>query len=284
MNGTPAVRHRLVGAALRRYREHRGFRLEDAATVLECDRSKISRIETGQRGVRNRDLRDLLNEYGIGEHEQAILVVLANPKRVRGWWADYEDVLTADQRDLAIMESLAARTFAYHSQQIPALLQTEEYARAVTSASRLPLGQRAVEAMLARQQSILGKNELELTVIIGESALRQQVGGADVMQVQLTHLADVCENNTGVNLQVQPFASTAPALDLGGLTILTFAPDLGIVHLSGISGAIYLADPYEVACYKAAFTQIRNASISVPDSAAMLRRLAAGATGSDRAA
>jgi transcriptional regulator with XRE-family HTH domain len=46
----PSARRLLIGAALRRYREDLGFILEDAARVLECDRSKISRIETGQRG------------------------------------------------------------------------------------------------------------------------------------------------------------------------------------------------------------------------------------------
>jgi transcriptional regulator with XRE-family HTH domain len=62
---TLPVRRRLVGATLRRYREHLGYGLADAARVLECDRSKISRIETGQRGIRIRDLRDLLREYGV---------------------------------------------------------------------------------------------------------------------------------------------------------------------------------------------------------------------------
>ena len=53
------MRRRLVGGALRRYREHMGYALEDAARVLDCDRSKISRIETGQRGIRPKELREL---------------------------------------------------------------------------------------------------------------------------------------------------------------------------------------------------------------------------------
>ena len=51
------MRRRVVGGALRRYRENVGYALEDAARVLECDRSKISRIETGQRGIRPKELR-----------------------------------------------------------------------------------------------------------------------------------------------------------------------------------------------------------------------------------
>jgi transcriptional regulator with XRE-family HTH domain len=78
-NGTSAMRWRMVGAALRRYRETSKYTLADAADVLECDRSKLSRIETGQRGIRARDLRDLLTEYGVGEHERAFLIALASP-------------------------------------------------------------------------------------------------------------------------------------------------------------------------------------------------------------
>ena len=49
---TPPARRRLLGAALRRHRESLGYRLDAAARILECDRSKISRIESGQRGIR----------------------------------------------------------------------------------------------------------------------------------------------------------------------------------------------------------------------------------------
>jgi transcriptional regulator with XRE-family HTH domain len=73
----PSARRLLIGAALRRYREDLGFILEDAARVLECDRSKISRIETGQRGIRPKELRELLTEYGVSEREQSTLTAIA---------------------------------------------------------------------------------------------------------------------------------------------------------------------------------------------------------------
>jgi transcriptional regulator with XRE-family HTH domain len=47
-----STQRQLVGSALRRYRANVGYALEDAAKVLDCDRSKISRVETGQRGIR----------------------------------------------------------------------------------------------------------------------------------------------------------------------------------------------------------------------------------------
>jgi transcriptional regulator with XRE-family HTH domain len=65
-----------IGVALRTYRETVGYRLEDAAMVLECDKSKISRLETGVRGIRARDLRELLTAYGVPASRQQELVRL----------------------------------------------------------------------------------------------------------------------------------------------------------------------------------------------------------------
>lgn len=67
MTDAPPVRRRLLGAALRRFREQAGYTLDDAARILTCGRSKISRIETGQRGIRATELRELLAEYGVDE-------------------------------------------------------------------------------------------------------------------------------------------------------------------------------------------------------------------------
>src|SRR5690242_11322294 len=69
MAGGTSLRGRVVGAALRRYREMIGYQLEDAARVLDCDRSKISRIEAGVRGIRMLELRILLGEYGADADE-----------------------------------------------------------------------------------------------------------------------------------------------------------------------------------------------------------------------
>ena len=89
----PPIRRRLVGRELRRYRESLGLTLEDAARTLECDRSKISRIETGERGIRGKELRELLDDYGVADDEQALLMLLADRHGASGWPQDYAGVL-----------------------------------------------------------------------------------------------------------------------------------------------------------------------------------------------
>ena len=63
----PPVRRRLVGRALRRYRENLGYTLSDAARVLECHASKVSRIENGERGIRAKELREITLGLRPGE-------------------------------------------------------------------------------------------------------------------------------------------------------------------------------------------------------------------------
>jgi transcriptional regulator with XRE-family HTH domain len=278
----PPVRRRLVGAALRRYRENLGYGLEEAAHILDCDRSKISRIETGQRGIRAKELRELLTEYGVPEDEQAALAAIAHRGRQHGWWQAYSDVLTDASQDFIILEASASEILAYEPIGVPDLLQTEGYARAVAEADPNCMEEEqrahAAEAKLARQQLILGERGTRFEVIIGEGALHQVVGGGDVMRPQLTRLASVAGAGAGsIGLQVLPFAAGAQAASgYGPMSILRFAdtPSLGVVHLAGLSGGVSLEGQEDAARYVRAFAGLRAAALSPAASARLLRDMA----------
>jgi transcriptional regulator with XRE-family HTH domain len=278
----PPARRRLLGAALRRHRESLGYRLDDAARILECDRSKISRIESGQRGIRARDLRDLLTNYGVSEPEQQTLTAIAHPHRASGWWQPYTGVLPAPWLDYLITEAAASQIHTYQPQQIPDLLQTPDYARAVAAADpALPPGPQdlILEAMLTRQQLILAERRPELAVVIGEAALHQVVGDTEVMRAQLTRLAEMSATCPQITLQVLPFATGAhPAGASGPLSILRFAdaPSLGVVHLPGPNGGIILDSPPAVASHTRAFTLLRASALTPAATTQLLRDMAAG--------
>ena len=82
--------------------------------------SKISRIETGQRGIRGKELRELLAEYGIGDEQQAILTALADPRGAFGWHRDYADVLPGAWQDYLILEAAASKIWATRPSGSPA--------------------------------------------------------------------------------------------------------------------------------------------------------------------
>ncbi|HVT69333.1 MAG TPA: Scr1 family TA system antitoxin-like transcriptional regulator, partial [Trebonia sp.] len=134
MPGKPPVRRRLLGSALREYRLSLGYNLDEPARILECDRSKISRIETGERGIRAKELRELLTEYGVPAAEQEALLAIAHRGRDSGWWLDYRDVLPADAQDYVSMEIAATEILVFEPNQVPDLLQTPDYMRAAAAA------------------------------------------------------------------------------------------------------------------------------------------------------
>ena len=279
MTAIPPIRRRIVGAALRRYREQLGYALDDAAHMLDCDRSKISRIETGHRGIRRRELLELLTEYGADKQAQDVLAMIADTRGTQGWWHVYADVLPDACLDYFALETAASRILVFGAQQVPDLLQTEQYASAVAGArpGRSPAElQRLTDVCLARQEIVLTESRPEVVVIIGEAALRQAVGGHEVMRAQLASLADVSSEFPKVSIRVLPFACGAHAAGAtGSFTVLRYAPDLGMVHLAGISGGAFFEEQQDVMAYASAFEQLEMSALSPAASACLIRQIQA---------
>ena len=281
MVSSPPVRRRLVGRALRRHRESLGYTLDDAAQVLECDRSKISRIETGQRGIRRKELLELLAEYGIAGEQRAILTALADLRGAFGWHRDYADILAGAWKDYLILETAASKIAAYEAQRVPGLLQSPAYARVLAEADPAladdDARDRAVAAALARQQAILDERRPEIHLVIGEAALHQQVGSETVMDEQLSLLAKASGDSGMLTVQVMPFDSGAhAAAGEGSPAILQFteAPGLGMVHVGGIGGGVCLEGEDAIAAYLRVFEQLHASALSPAQSALLLRGMA----------
>jgi transcriptional regulator with XRE-family HTH domain len=275
------VRRLLVGAALRRHRERLGLLVEDAAHVLRCHPSKISRIETGQRAVRWLDLQALLAEYSISEQERTTLLAISDPARSHGWWSEYADVLPNASSDYLLLEATASAMLLYDATRVPDLLQTADYMRAIAALGPGLQGPgaagRIVDMRLAQQQAIIGERRPDLSVIIGEGALHRMVGGAKVMHGQLRWLADVGARYPWITLQVLPLPSAAHiVIGASSLAVFQFAgtTQLGVVHLPAMSAGICLIDPVDVATYTAAFAQLKKSALDQTASAQLLCDLA----------
>jgi transcriptional regulator with XRE-family HTH domain len=298
VTGTPPVRRRLLGSALREYRESLGYNLDEAARILECDRSKISRIETGDRGIRPKELRELLTEYGVPAVEQEALLAVAHRGRESGWWLDYRDVLSADDQDYVIMEITATEILGYEVTAAPVLLQSPDYARAVAAAdTRYTSDEQrahALEVTLNRQRVVIGGRAASLDLVVTEGALRQVVGPSRLMREQLARLAAVAEtgyadglpaadalgaNRCPVSLRVLPFTEGAhAAAGQGPVTLLRFAeaPDIGVIHLAALSGGVSLEGRDMMTRYLRAFAQLRAASLDSKRSTALIRAITRG--------
>jgi transcriptional regulator with XRE-family HTH domain len=282
VNDVPPVRRRIIGAALRRFREAAGLGLDDAARILECDRSKISRIETGQRGIRPKELRELMAEYGVDEGQREVLEAIARQNiRRGGWWQSYRDVLPGPHQDYIILESTASAAWNYEPQLVPGLLQTEDYARALAATSLVretrEEQEQFVQARLARQQILTKEQPLQLWAILGEAALRQMVGGAKIMQAQLQRLTELASDLSNVTLQVVPFMVGAHAAGSSGpFAVLKFPEthDLGVVYLEAQTGGVYLETAADVARYTLVYEHLRASALSTAATTRLINEVA----------
>ncbi|MCY0933408.1 helix-turn-helix domain-containing protein [Streptomyces sp. H34-S4] len=274
---------RQLGDELRRLREAAGLTTAAAAKALDCTGGKISRIENGHVPVRTPDLAALMDAYevddpGIRERLGA-LALRANRRRREGWWHQYGSVLADAYRDYIEMEDICDSIRTFQVQLVPGLLQTAEYGRAVTIASRAWQSAEEVEQFvrvrLARQERLAGDRQLELWAVLAEGVLRQQVGGPQVMRDQLEHLADMAEQ-PNITVQVLPFSRGAHSGMFGPYLLMSFprVSAQNLVLTETPTGNLWMEQESEVAQYRGLFDDARTSALPPPESLGLIRRIA----------
>jgi transcriptional regulator with XRE-family HTH domain len=250
----PTVQRLVLGGHLRRLREEAGLTTERAATSIRGSHSKISRMEHGRVGFKERDIADLLTLYGIGQgDEREALLNLAREANTPGWWHGYADILPHWVEPYFGLEAAASFIREYELQFVPGLLQIGDYARAVIRLGNLPSEdevERRARARISRQEILHRDNPPKVWAVLDEGALRRVIGGPRVMRAQLEHLIEMCDH-PAVTLQVLPFSAGAHRAMGGPFTILRYTePDLrDVVYIEQLTSALYLDKPTEVDAY-----------------------------------
>jgi transcriptional regulator with XRE-family HTH domain len=257
----PTVQRLVLGGHLRQLRERAGITTEQAAGAIRGSHSKISRMEHGRVGFKERDISDLLTLYGvtIGEEREALLK-LAREASTPGWWQGYSDILPHWLEPYFGLEAAASFIRNYELQFVPGLLQTESYARALMRLGNAPAEDdvvRRVEARLSRQEILRRETPPRLWAVMDEAALVRPIGGRTVMREQVRHLIEMCDHPY-VTLQILPFKTGAHPAMGGPFTILRFSePDLrDVVYIEQLTSALYLDKPTEVDSYLEVMEQV----------------------------
>ena len=260
--GGPTAQRIVLGAQLRRLREAASITTEQAGEAIRASRSKISRLERGQTGVKKRDLADLLILYGVtGQAEREDLLILARRASAPGWWQQYHDILPKRLERYIGLERAASIIRTYEVQFVPGLMQTEGYARAVILRSNpgAPSDEtdRRVSLRMQRQRLVTEPGAPQLWAVLDETALRRPQGGPHVMRAQFEHLLRLTDLSN-VTLQIVPFRSGPPSATGGPFTILRFPePDLpDVVYIEHLSGALYLDQPDDITTYLTVIDQL----------------------------
>jgi transcriptional regulator with XRE-family HTH domain len=272
---SPTVRRRRLALELRRLREAAKLTCEEVADHLECSASKISRVETGRVSVSPRDVRDMLELYGVAVAQRESLVQLARDSRQKGWWHAFSDTMQPQFATYVGLESAASEIRIYEVSLIPELLQTEDYARAVIRSGMMSSPSddidRQVALRMARQPAITRDDPPKVWAVLDEAALRRQVGGPGLMRLQLEHLlAQAALPNVAV--QVIPFGGGAHPAMGRPFIILVFPErvDTDVVYLEDLTSALYVEDVAEVDRYNVFFNHLRATALSFDDSSALI--------------
>jgi transcriptional regulator with XRE-family HTH domain len=264
---SPTLRRRELGARLRALRLAQGLTVEQAADQLLCSPSKVSRMETGQRGATLRDVRDLCRIYGLADPTQVeYLMGLVREAKQQAWWQSYD----LDYATYVGLEQAATTLCYYQSTIVPGLLQTAGYARAMHKGS-MPAeftperADELIEVRLRRQQVLTREPPMELRVVLDEAVLYRVVGGSSVMAMQLQHFIAIA-NRPNVTLQVIPFNVGAhPAME-NMFNIIEFgdvAPR--VVYVEGLMGWLFLERGNDVIRYTQVFEHLCEIALNPKD-------------------
>ncbi len=274
---SPTVRRRRLALELRRLRESAKLTCEEVAERLECSASKISRVETGRVSVSPRDVRDMLQIYGVPPDQRERLVQLARDSRQKGWWHAYSDSIQPHFATYLGLESAASEIRIYEVSLIPNLLQTEDYARAVISAGMATSPQddieRQVALRMARQRALTRATRPRSGRCWTRRRCAAGWAAPGLMRLQLEYLLELAQLGN-VSLQVIPFGGGAHPAMGRPFVILVFPErvDPDVVYLEDLTSALYVEDVDEVDRYNVFFNHLRATALSFDASAALITR------------
>nr|WP_280498632.1 helix-turn-helix transcriptional regulator [Nocardia cyriacigeorgica] len=248
----PTVLRIALGGQLRKLREGKGITREAAGDAIRGSHAKISRLELGRTGFKERDIRDLLTLYGVHDpEERESFLELARKANEPGWWHRYSDLLPSWFGTYLGLEQAATKIRTYEAHLVPGLLQTPEYTRAVVTLGYEDADTDRRVAVRQRRQEILHRSDPPFVwAVIDEAALHRPVGGADVHRAQMHHLIELAQL-PNVTIQVVPYSAGEHAAAGSSFSILRFAePELpDIVYLEHLTSALYLDRREDLALY-----------------------------------
>jgi len=283
-NRVSTVLGRKLGSELLRLRDAAGKTQQQAAEALSATATKIVKMERGWVPMRDPDIRALCDFYSLDDPAaRDTLLNLARLDRERrkakGWWKHLPK--TGALAEYIAMEDVASRVRTWQLSFVPGLLQTAEYARALVVGEGAwddpDEIERMVEARLKRQQRLHGEQPLQVYAVVWEAALRQLVGGPEVMRAQLGHLLELARL-PNVRLQILPFHAGAHACAASSFTIISFAQAeaVDVIHTDTIGSTVWVENEEDGATYRTFFERTARQALAQHDSVVLIESIRKG--------
>ncbi|WP_018683590.1 helix-turn-helix domain-containing protein [Actinokineospora enzanensis] len=246
------VRQWQLTETLRQLREKAGLTMDQAVDILQglggkWSKSKISRIENREQGVKSFDVERLLTAYGVTDEAVRIQILdLAAKPAERGHWLALRRDLPEQFHNLFDIEPALQAVRQLETVVVPGLLQTTDYIRALITGANPGLShdvlERRILARTVRQSVLTRPDPLRYHVVLDESILERRIGSPEVMRGQVGRLIDAAqEKHITIQILAKDTGAT-PAVN-GPFSVLSLPdpiPDFG--YTEGPGGSIYIED------------------------------------------
>jgi hypothetical protein len=274
--GDPAPLRWLIGVELARHRRAANLSLTEASDHSGISRAKLGHLETGRQLQDPDDITQLLKTYQVDQADIDRLISLTNRADDTTWWAPWAHVVPDWLKTFVGLEGLAESEFVFEPIIIPGLLQTEEYAAALTANTprvRADHSERFVGFRIARTRRLTDPDRpLMLHAVLTDSALRLAVGSPGLRRAQLRHLLAMAELPTVTIQIIRPEDGPHTALT-GQFVILGFESVRSIGYVELHDGALYLQDADQVGTYSMVAEDLQRAALTPERSRALIQSM-----------
>lgn len=277
----PPVRLRYIGTSLRGLRDEAFLTQRTASRRMERSAASLSLIEQGRQTLRVRDLKHILDVYGLAETAplRLQLLELCRQQNEKGWWSAFKDRISPTGREMASLEWHSAQLDAVTTDFIPGLFQTEDYAHAIMNTSMQEATRKNADHFvgfrLGRQQVLHKDDPPVIRQIIDEVALRRTRGGVRVMREQLLMLNSQ-SHRENVSVRVLPFSSPSSAIANSSASALSIGRPafIRLVLVNYLGGRLMVENESACASFDQAFEHACDLVLSETKSRDLIHRIA----------
>jgi transcriptional regulator with XRE-family HTH domain len=227
---------------LRFYRTKARMSGETLCRILGVARSTLSRLETGQAKLDEKQAMALDRYWDTGGHFLRLLTY-AKLGHDPDWFKEHIGY-----------EARASVLKIYELALVPGLLQTEAYARALFAAAGVEDLDEHVAERMSRQETLDRRPRPLLWVLLTEGVLDWPVGGAQVMRAQLARLLEVSEL-ASVTIRVVPRSSGAHIGGDGAFKVMTVAEG-DVAYAESHGGGRLILSATEIRAYGIRYERI----------------------------
>ncbi|MFE4665112.1 Scr1 family TA system antitoxin-like transcriptional regulator [Streptomyces sp. NPDC056716] len=269
------VRLRRLGKIVERLRKRAGLTQGEAAEVIGVNRGTWIAMEGGKTNPHKSNVLSIIEKFGASPEEAAELKALAVRPQDPAWMRPLRGRIPDRYGEYIDLESGALSIHSWEPSLVPGLLQTEPYSRA--HASSLPgstpeLIEARVTARMGRQAAF-SERGAPLWAVIGEAALRYDVGGPAVRRDQLAHLL-TAGDEPNTTIQVIPFGVGAHASMMGSFAVLSFGEAAApVVYLETLGGDLFLEEPADLQTFRDTCAHLQATALTPADTRGFINEI-----------